>query len=527
MINKRTFCHFSFVMEGHEGEESPNENPADSQPQEPSGEEEQQPEAPVEPEIPPPAIPPSTDVNFKDPVFPYSPNFSSLSRKEKEALFQRAFEEQTLFIRNKELKCVNSPISPLLDEQSAQKIVDMRQMYFESYENAESRKAITRKITEATSQPAPRVDVDNEPTFNSLLNVNFESQFSLIDKFKTLLSQIITRNRAEKRTRDLTQYLINQTTNVVKSLQDKAIEEAQLSANSLLTLNIVCCRDEQKFAEKYKMEEPLLPEPNIEVHNVEKPFEYYTPGLVERYQLTPFARTDITSYVATPITPPETFPVVNEELPIRERIIPSIDITEEMKKEVINQEVAPTITAGPLPLPKVIQYPREVRYYDFDPAYELRPQPIQLPDLDNEIGKASILALPLSEYEKLSFNGKTNAPYAPFEFSGITKFMESGLTPMSGPDPVDLRELEADDDIDGIDITPKVRPVTDFISKPLSTKNKSHSIQEAVAEGQQQWKERQKKGVAELVEKLKYLNSLMRDKNLNLPMDDLLEYIKE
>lgn len=468
------------------------------------------------------------EISFKDPLFPYNQQFASKTRKEQELLFLRAFEEQTLFIRNKELKCTNSPMEPLLTEDTAQRIIDGRQSYFDSYEKSECRKAINRKTTEFSNDPAPRIDVATTPTFNTLLNVHFESQFSMLDQFKTIISTIITRNRVASRTRSLTQYLINQATNAVKSLQDQSIEKAKLSANSLLSLRIECCRKQEKFADPYQMEAPPTPEINIEIHRVEKQFNFAIPGLVERYQLTPFARTDITSYIAAPIAPPETFPTLKEEQPVRERINPSIDISEEMTKEVINQEESPPLPNTMVPsMPKVIHYPREIRYYDFDPSYCLRPQPIQLPELPDEIGRASVLALPLTEYEKMSLAGKTKAPFAPFEFSGITKFMESGLTPMTEANPIDLKELEADDDIDGIDITPKVRPASDFITKPLSTKNKSHALQEAVTEGQQQWKQRQKKGVNELIDRIQTVNNLMRDKSLCLPINDLIQYTKE
>jgi hypothetical protein len=98
---------------------------------------------------------------------------------------------------------------------------------------------------------------------------------------------------------------------------------------------------------------------------------------------------------------------------------------------------------------------------------------------------------------------------------------------MNAADPIDMRELEPDDDIDGIDIQPKPRPITDFLTKPISTKNKSHTLAEAVSEGQSQWKEKQRKGVNELVERIKVINALMRDKSLAMPLDDLLEYLKQ
>jgi hypothetical protein len=147
--------------------------------------------------------------------------------------------------------------------------------------------------------------------------------------------------------------------------------------------------------------------------------------------------------------------------------------------------------------------------------------------MPDEIGKSSILALPLAEYEKMSIAGKTRAPYAPFEFAGVPKFAEAKFMGMNAADPIDLRELEPDDDIDGIDIQPKPRPITDFLTKPVSAKNKAHCIAEVVGEGQSQWRERQRRGVSDLVERIKAVNALMRDKSLELPIDDLLEYLKQ
>jgi hypothetical protein len=74
---------------------------------------------------------------------------------------------------------------------------------------------------------------------------------------------------------------------------------------------------------------------------------------------------------------------------------------------------------------------------------------MQLPDVTDEIGKSSILALQLSEHEKMTIASKTKAL---FEFVGVLKFTEFGLPTMGAADPIDLRELEADDDTDGIDI---------------------------------------------------------------------------
>jgi hypothetical protein len=272
------------------------------------------------------------------------------------------------------------------------------------------------------------------------------------------------------------------------------------------------------------MDLPTTPEVTIDAHRSERPFKLYSAGLVERYQLTPFVRTDVTTYIAAEISPPESFPVVREEQPIRDRVAPSLNLDDPMLKE---PKPATPAKLEPIPVARIMQYPREVRYYSFDPAYALRPQPVVLPELPDEIGRSSVLALPLSEYEKMSMTGKTRAPFAPFEFIGVPKSAEAALPVMPAASPIDLRELEPDDDIDGIDVRPKVRPITDFLTKPVSTKNKSHALAEAVADGQSYWRERQRKGAQDSLEKMKALNNLMRDKSLGLPLEDLTEYLKQ
>ena len=484
------------------------------------------PASPSEPSrasTPPPVLDTDSEVSIKDPLFPFTPNFALKSRKEKEMLFLKAFEEQVLFIRNKELKSINAPVEPLLTDEQKEQLIHAREQFFEEVRNNEQRQTITRKVTEATSQPPPRVDVDHTPTFNPLLNVNFNSKFALLDQFKAVLSDLLMKNRIAKRTKMVTQHLMSLQTNAVKSLQERIEEETEMTAHSLLSLNIQCSRDPLKFADPYIMEPPTSPEFEAQPQEIAKPFKLYVPGIVERFRLTQFPRTDVSAYVSAPIAMPEEFPVVREEQPIRERIVPSIDLTDEELKEgkAVGQK-----TEAELVLPKVVQHPREVSYYSFDPAYCLRPQPIELPDLPDEIGRASLLSLPLSEYEKMAMTGKTNTPVAPFEFFGVPKFDEAGLAPMSAADPVDLRELEADDDIDGIDVQPKVRPITDFLTKPVSGKNKSHELIEGVAAGQAQWIEREKTAVSDLIEKLTAINRLMRDQTLTFSLSDLQDYTK-
>jgi hypothetical protein len=420
---------------------------------------------------------------------------------------------------------MNSPIEGILAAEAAQSLTDARQSSLDKCKHNDERKAISRKAIEVSRVPAARVDVEKPPTFNPLLNIHFESQFSVLEKFKSVISEVMARNRAQRRTHMLAQHLINESTNAVKSLQEKLEEKRMLTAASLLSQTIVFGRAIPKFATPYHLDSPAAPDLNIETHRVEKPFKLYTPGLVERFQLTPFVRTDVTTYIASPIAPPDSFPVVRDEQPIRERVTPSIDI----EHPAFRERTPPSIdsTSAPAPVHKVVQHPREVRYYAFDPSYSLRPQPMALPDLPNEIGRSSVSALPLPEYAKMSMTGKTKAPFAPFEFVGTTKFADSGLAQMTGPDAASLRELEPDDDIDGIDVQPKVRPVTDFLTKPVNPKNKSHVLAEAVGEGQSHWRERQKKGVSDLIDKFKALNHLMRDKSLSLPLDDLLEYMQQ
>jgi hypothetical protein len=71
----------------------------------------------------------SADISLKNQLFPFSPPFLAKSRKERETLFMREFDDHTLFIRNKELRYTNSPVESLLTPEFAQNIVDMRQVF--------------------------------------------------------------------------------------------------------------------------------------------------------------------------------------------------------------------------------------------------------------------------------------------------------------------------------------------------------------------------------------------------------------
>jgi hypothetical protein len=319
-----------------------------------------------------------------------------------------------------------------------------------------------------------------------------------------------------------------------------------------VTIGAVTAIFDEYKADPYILQFPAFPELHVRLHRIEKPFAYYVPGLVERYQLTPFSRCDTTTYIGAQIALPDSFPTISEEQPVRQRdlhldeilipeaVVPPI-ITpsrpavterkererEKVKDKDVQQSVASDLKPIQIDAPaKLIYHPREIAYFQFDPVWELRPQPMDLPELEDESGRASILALTASEYESLTMTGK-NGPYAPFEFTGVTKFADTGFKWMTGPDQVDLRELETDDDIDGIDVRPKPRPITDFMTKQLNTKDKAHALLESVSDGQSGWRDRQRKGVLDWTDKMKNLNSLMRDKKLMIPMDDLLEYLKK
>jgi hypothetical protein len=98
---------------------------------------------------------------------------------------------------------------------------------------------------------------------------------------------------------------------------------------------------------------------------------------------------------------------------------------------------------------------------------------------------------------------------------------------MDGPSQFDLHELETDDDIDGVDVRPKPKPITDFMTRQISTKDAAHVRLESVSDGQSGWSDGQRKGVLDWTEKLTRLNGLMKDRKLAIPMDDLLDYLKK
>lgn len=490
--------------------------------------------APVkEPEnIPPPVVGPEivdlstsslltisqTEVSLNDPLFPFSQSFCAKTRKEKEMLFMKAFEEQVSFIRTKELRADNSLGKPLSSQENLNSMSTNRSKFLEQNSTKNTKKILTQKNTIFSSNPAPRVNTTKTPTFDPLLNVNYESQYSIMDKFKETISEILIQNRAKVRSKKVLQKLMasqGQPQAVVQ--QNEASSSNKLTAESLLTLDIKCTKGTLKFTTPLEPEVPPAPTAMLEPNKIEKSVQIYKPGLVERFQLTAFPRTETDAFTPIIVIPPTVFPTVPEEQPVRERkepILPEDSIVNPLQ----NHDISSTI-----PLPTNYGYPRDVRFFEFDPTFSLRAIPAELPPLPNQIGQASILALPLTDYEEMFIGSKCKTDVAPFTFTGIPK---PRLPQMSGPDPVDMRELEADDDIDNLEVHPKSRPVSDYISKPIDSTNKSHEIAKQVIQSQGNWKTRQVEGAKKLCEKLVGVNKLMIDKTLEIPISDLTRYIE-
>lgn len=250
----------------------------------------------------------------------------------------------------------------------------------------------------------------------------------------------------------------------------------------------------------------------IEEHKIEKQFDFYYPGLVERYLLTPFPRTELTTFLPVPVSFPEKFPVVSEEQPIREVSLKQFD------KEVPIPNVSFEVT-----LPRVVHYQRETRHFEYSPSFMLRPQPLAVPEIPDEIGKSSMLSLELGQYDSLITSLKTKQPFGPFTFTGFEKFE---LPLLNGPNPIDLHELVDDDGIDNLDISPQPRPFTDFVTKPLATKNKSVVLAEVISDGQLQWRNRQREGAVIVADKISEITKILNDQTLSPRIDDLQEFLK-
>ena len=464
---------------------------------------------------------PSTEVSMNDPLFPFSKSFNAKSRREKEQLFMKAFEDQVNFVRTKELKADNSLGKPLPTQEAINTLNVNRSKFIEQNENKNVKKLLMQKETIFSSDPAPRVNVTTQPTFDPLLNINYESQYTLMDKFKEVISEILIQNRAKTRSQRVLQRLLVSQGAQQPSPQeptDSALTSAgktTTTAETLLTLSLKVIKRPLKFSQQSEPIVPDAPSVPLEPNKIEKQVQFYKPGLVERYQLSPFERTDTGAFLPIPIAPPSTYPTVTEEQPVRERAEPILP-----EDSTVNPLASRDISTV-LPLPQAYNYPRDIRFFDFDPVFSLRAMPTELPPMENQIGQASILAMPLSDYQGMFLTHKSSVPVAPFTFLGFSK---QKLPQMSGPDPVDMRELEADDDIDNLDVHPKARPASDFIIKPTAQTNKSHAIGKQVVDSQTKWKERQRDGIKKLNEKLTAVNQLMRDKTLELSTDDLQSF---
>jgi len=458
---------------------------------------------------------PNAEVSTNDIFFPFCTAFLTKTRKDKEQLFLKAYDQQINQIRNKELKCEASLGQKLLEPESITSIAQSRDAFFDTSKNRSQRDAISIKETVSDTQPAPRVETSKNPTFDTLLNINYGSQQSLLDIFKSAVSHVLLKTRAKTRAQKLTQFL---NSGMVPNEQKVSID-TKITPEYLLGLNILCAETLPEFYQKMEIESPQAPTLSLEAHRIERQMPYYNPGLVEKYQLTKFGRVEMSVFNPITINPPETFPVVYEEQPILERVKPVIN--GERPLIAYPQQLQSSM------IPSTVIYPRDPRFFSFDLVSLLKPEQSELPPIANEIGKASILSLPLTEYETMSIFSKTRTPVSPFSFAGVQTKADPRFKLMNGPDSKDLKELEADDDVDGIDIVPKARPITDFIQKPTSTTNKSHTISEAVLEGQSHWRERQRKNTKDLIDKINNINQLIKDQTMALTSNDLNQYLQQ
>ena len=482
--------------------------------------------------------------------FPFSKSFLKLDPKEKEKIFTKLYEEKLAFIRNKELKCVNSPILYLATNEEITKITEKREECLEQQKQQECKKQLTQRTTKALDKLPLHVDSNYTPSYDPLLNTNFNAQFTLLDTFKSIISKQLIENRASKRIRQLSEYL-SENINMPGSsrlsssrgrsslsLSLQALSDTQI-IQDLLTVHVEIEEEREKFTEKEEDIPIEYPEVTIEPHAIERPFGFYTPTIIEQYSLTPFSRTEVNAFIRIPVTPPDQFPVVKGEQPVNEiiaNILPSSGQTEvpaetlsgkssarSLKSKIFSSSILPLVSQQS----KIIQYPREIRFIDSDPIAELQASNMQLPELDIEIGRSSILSMPAAAYKPMMLAERTKN-VAPFEFVGLPdQFANTQYPkPLSGADKDDLRELEFDDDIDNIDVSYKPKMPSEFMTKPVETKNKSHIYSEAMADGQAKYLEKQKKQVQEIDAHIKAMNDLIHDKTLKVKTDDLQEYLR-
>ncbi|EAY14903.1 hypothetical protein TVAG_380130 [Trichomonas vaginalis G3] len=481
------------------------------------------------------ATPAFDESMLTDVTFPLTKPFMKLELKEKESLFLKMYEETILFIRNKELKCDNTPIIQSYEDDQITQIEETREQNLESFKESETKRQLTQRQSKTLSTLPSRIDNGFTPTFDPLLNTNFTSKFTHIEEFKACISQILIENRAKKRIQQINQFLRETKPKASSSLSNTIRLNSNFSKSELLNVQIEIANDPIKFIIDPPLVPLLYPEINIAPHSPDHEFPLYEPTLIERFSLTPFNRTEINAFVPFTVTPPDIFPTVREEQPIQERVVPT---TEENISIIAEPTSSPTQSARSSTkvkqqssmnlsfvsqTSKIVQYPRETILYSHEPPSELVPRPIDLPDLDIEIGRSSIMALQPQDYTPMMMSGKFKN-VAPFSFAGM---IGGKLKTMSGPVDVDLREIEEDDDIDNINVSQNPKPITDFLTKPVETKNKSHILTEAIIDGQGKWKERQRESVKNLTESITAMNDLIHDKTVKVTMPDLLNFLQE
>lgn len=480
---------------------------------------------------------------FEDQTFPFQWNFMKCDPKQREILFCKFFEEKINYIRGKELKCGDSPARLIDDAEKIKEIVDKRNLAAEKVHRTECRKRLSNERLVSNNEPAIRIDTDLIPSYDPYLNVNYTAQSSVLNKFKEIISEIMITNRVKDRINKIKAFISREYNTPKKS--GATDDGEKLSVFSLLNIHPVIAKDVVNFVQPQKITPLDYPILYIEPHSIERPVEYYQAHPVEKYNLTTFPRTEVNAFIHIPIQPPEIYPTVKEEQPVTTRDIDfdsqpsplprvtslpkSSDVSSTISKSTSTKKL-PTVSQADINLlqsfpPVTIKYPREYRFFDFDPASSLKPQKIDLPPIPIEVGRSSILAIPPSDYEPM-FLYSNHQVISPFEFSGVPKFAETGLKKMTEPNPIDLRELENDADVDNIDVAPKPKPITEFLQKPVSTKNKSHIIAESVFEGQSKWRERQRNQVKLIIDQINTVNELFEDQSLKLNSSDLQHYFE-
>jgi len=459
----------------------------------------------------------------------YSETFMKIDYKNREMMFLKAFEEKQLYIRNKELKFIDTPAVPLVSLSEISSISKYREASLNNNVKKREKKLIGSKNIVCTSDPPPRITPMNKPTFDRLLNTTFHSRYKILTEFRKALAYKVLANRISSRSKLLLRslskgYSIGQET----QSEEKNIS-SKISNQQFLSISINIAESFKRFTLPLSFSPLVENEYSIEPFKLERTFSLYKPSLSERFQLGHFPRTDINVFIPIPISPPEAVIVLNEDRKVIERS-PSIEsdtsepVSTKSTSRSRSRNTSTPITSIPTSQ-KIIQYPRDPMFYSFDPSSSIAPKMVNVPDIPIEIGFSTITSLKASEYDPFLTFDKSLPKFSPFVFSGIKSFNESGLGIMSGPDPIDLKEIEHEDDIENLDIRPKVKPITEFLTKPVSQKNPSHLLAERVVEGQSNWRDRQRNSVKQLVERLNLIQDTIHDKSLKMDYSDLNEFL--